>query len=171
MKLSHMQLAIVLVALLVVPSMLLSATWDHHAGAFGSAATTTVNAQHTAFGSWVRACSTGDTTAAAFTAVDSGILITEVTGIVTLGVNQSLWVGIDTAEGSTDTAFGYAEVARGPLKVAPSIKVPFTYVHSAVVDSADTVDNRVVALSAGSSTDSYVVTNLKVKVSLISLAN
>lgn len=154
--------------LCLMPIVALGVLWDHQHGLIATAATTTVNAQHTAYGSWVRACSTGDTTAAAFTALDSGDVITEVSGIVTLGAGQALWVGIDTAEGSTDTNFAYAQVATAPLRVSGTMQIPFIYTHTVAVDSADTVDNRVVALAARSSTDSYVVTNLLCKLYIIS---
>lgn len=133
----------------------------------GSALVTydTIDAQVTDYGSWVRACSTGQT----FTARDSGAVVIKLTGLANLSARQRLYVGLDKAHADStvaDTGYVYSNI-QGPWRGQGTGKYPFVLMHTFSADSADAFAAPVATFSTGSSTDRIVVENVFLQVSMI----
>lgn len=106
----------------------------------------TIDSQHTDYGDWVRVCSV-----AVYVPVnDSGDVILQVTGVAMMGQGEALWVGIDTAAGTTDTLHGYTKVEAPRSRTYTNIEVPFAFTVTVPVDT--------LGASAYDSLPGYVVT-------------
>lgn len=160
----------ILCALLVLPLMVWAATTEYTTESLlrlGSATSTTVDEQHTAYGSWTRACSTG-AAAAWFEPLDSGRVLTTVSGVVTLYQGQKLYVGIDSTAGTTDTIYGFT-VIKMPDGFSGTMSLPFEYSIVTLVDSlaqdggTDSLPNMVATFATKSSTDQHIVTDVVIK--------
>lgn len=137
------------------------ANFAHGYGLVKSVTMDTINTQHT-IGSYQGVCSL-----ATFTALDSGDVFIEVTGIANLSQGQKLYIALDSANGIVDTIYGQTNISV-PYKTWSPMKVPFYLGYSITKDSNATVIAPALNMASGSSTDAIVVEKIKLKVYMIS---
>lgn len=130
-----MKRLVFMAALLSIATMVWGATKDmDNVYATAINASITIDSQHTDYGDWERVCSV----AAIEPVLDSGFFILQVTGTVTLPRGGALYVGIDSAAGTTDTLYGYTKVEVPNSSRTNYTEIPFAYTwRTAVVDSTD----------------------------------
>lgn len=155
-------LAILAVGLLIGSVQAADDTYAHQMGLVETVDTVTIDAQLEDYGSWVRACSTGT-----FGTLDSGAIVTVITGTANLGQGQVLYIGLDEASGATDTILGFTEVSL-PVRAWGKVKLPFMYTKIVRADSNVTAPARVATFATKGSTDKVLVENLTIQVYMLS---
>jgi len=155
----------VLAVVLLVGSVQAGDGYQHQKGLIATVSADTVDQQREDFGSWVRACSSGT-----ITALDSGDVVTALSGIVELSSGQELWFGLDTAGGDVDTSYGYSNVSCN-WPAWGKVKMPFYFTYVATVDSNGAVLERVAVFATKGSTDRIVIENVKLEVYVIGAKN
>ena len=155
-------LAVIVIVLMVGSAWAADDTYAHQMGLVETVDTVTVDAQWSDYGSWVRACSTGT-----FGTLDSGAVITVITGIASLGQGQELYVGLDVVDGTTDTSLGFTKVSL-PIRAWGKVKLPFMYTSVVRADSNVTAEARVVTFATKGSTDKIFVERMTIQVYMLS---
>lgn len=160
-----MKKLLIVLAVLALP-LAVNATDAGYAGVkglVGTLAKDTITTQHI-IGSYTRVCSLANTE---YTALDSGDVIIKASGVANLSARQVLYIGIDSADATTDTAYAHTTVSAPPRAIE-TMKIPFLLTATTTVDSAGVVNEPVITMGTRNSTDAIVVENLLLELYLIS---
>lgn len=149
-----MKKLIVLAVVALVPVALwATSSFEHHKGDITTVTVDTIDTDHS--GDWERVCST-----AAFTALDSGEVVTVLTATALMYPGQKLYVGLDKA--STDSAVGDTGLMWATWyipndRTTSLIKVPIFLRDTFAADSNAAKAGAVATFGAGSSTDKIII--------------
>ncbi len=143
-------------------SMVFADEFDHANGVYITVTCDTVTADYEDYGSWTRACSTGT-----LGTLDSGQVVTRLSGIAVLKPGQELRFSIDTAGGALDTAYSWNRT-NNPLATRETMRLPFVYTYTIAADSDATIPSRVATFATGDGSDQIVIENILLEMYMIS---